>query len=195
MWNLTRAQWSQKTVKTKKSPHPLCSRTAYCKEPRFPIRLLGDSQTPSLFTYDKARHRDSKSPPFALEMISWTSCPYWSMGTRCLLKKLFIKLFSFLQTSELWPPLSLSQHAAPWEGPSQKVGWPQGKMVSDLLAGLAILSSHLPNLVLSSFVYRSIKWKFCFPNSPGVCRSFGHSELPITVVPFPCKVVPLPLLQ
>ena len=53
-------------------------------------------------------------------MISWTACPHWWMGTKWLLN-LFQLLF-FLQAPELWPIVSLRQHAT-----VLSTHWPQGK--------------------------------------------------------------------
>lgn len=52
------------------------------------IWLRQDSWMPPLFTYDKIRHKPSKSPFFASWMISWTVLMPWSSWRKHLLSKL-----------------------------------------------------------------------------------------------------------
>ena len=73
-----------------------------------------------VFTHIKAKYRCSKFLFFASEMISWTACPHWWMGTKWLLN-LFQLLF-FLHAPQLWPIVSLRQHTT-----VLSIRWPKGK--------------------------------------------------------------------
>lgn len=149
----TLAQCSWKIATIKKSSHPFAFwKALITRAQSFPSWLTEDSQMPPLFTCDKARHRPSRVPFPASQILAELLVATHQSGRNISvywLDQTLVKLLSFPQT----PELRRLPQPEPAHNPSLRTllrkGWSYSKRVSDLLASQTTLSSH--SLVPSSF--------------------------------------------
>lgn len=132
----------------------------------------------SLLTYDKARHRPSKFPFFALYMSSWIVLSHWSIGTKFLSTKLWFKSLSFVQAIPAWAQPEPEPAYRPSLGPPE--GW------------LRCSEPHWSHQPLISLPTPGSFWpwwlslhksKTHLPNTWKACRSHGVCILPIATAP------------
>lgn len=118
-------------------------------------RFRYDSWISPLVTYEEVRHMSSCC---ASDMMSWTFCPHWSIGIKCLLKTMKTSdIFPFLRSLNFDTPATLSQH------PGLLIGTSKNRLHDQTFCGLLshVTFTHLTSqyLVISSWFTFPIKEK------------------------------------